>query len=109
MSARPHQLLGSVSDEARGPNIAPDSDVNEGRRLESPAGFDGINSLDKLGRGVAPAVVAPGEDGRFVHIDHARKTLLASSSSLYAGGPAQAVGPPPTNKVRASRVLSSLP
>ena len=42
-------------------------DVNEGRRLEAPAGFHGIDGFDKLGRGISPTVVAPGEEGRGLH------------------------------------------
>ena len=56
MAARPQQLLESVSHEALGPNIAPDSDVNEDRRLEAPARFDGIHGYDVAGRVIASSI-----------------------------------------------------
>ena len=74
MAVRPEQLLEGVALEALGPDGSPDANVHEDRRLESSAGFDGIDGLDKLGRVVAPAVVAPGEDGCAFHSRHS--TLL---------------------------------
>ena len=61
------QLLECVTLEALRPNSATNANVNEQRRLEASAAFDSIDGLDKLGRMVAPAVVAPGEKGRLGH------------------------------------------
>jgi len=63
MAARPHQLLEGVSHELLCPDIAPDSDVHKNRRLEAPAGFDGIDALDTMHNiempdGPAPLVLA---------------------------------------------------
>ena len=63
MSVLAHESLKRRSGEARCPDRPPDADVHEDRRLEPPAGFNRIDSLNKLGRVVAPAVVAPGEEG----------------------------------------------
>jgi hypothetical protein len=67
MTTRPQQFLEVVPLEAHCPDGASDSDVHEYRWLETPAGFDGIDSFHEGGRGIAPTVIAPGEDGRRLH------------------------------------------
>jgi hypothetical protein len=59
MSAFAQQSLEVTSGEASRPNLSPDADVNEHWRLEAPACFDCIDGFDKLGRVIAPTVVAP--------------------------------------------------
>ncbi len=64
VSVLTQQLLKCWSGESCRPDGPPDADVNEERRLDSPVGFDGIDGINKIGRVIASAVVAPGEEGR---------------------------------------------
>jgi hypothetical protein len=81
VAARPQQLLEGVALEGFRPDGAADSDVHEQGRLEAPARLDGIDGLDKLGRVVAPTVVAPSEEGR----DHRQQSYCSSFIHEYPG------------------------
>ena len=58
--------------ETLGPNGAANANVDKNRRLETTTGFDGVDGLDERGGGVAPPVIAKGEDGRHSAVDQRR-------------------------------------
>jgi hypothetical protein len=67
MAVLAQQLLESWAGKASRPDGPPYADVNEDWRLKASAQFDRIDGFDKLGRVIAPAVVAPGEK-RYGHL-----------------------------------------
>jgi hypothetical protein len=63
MSVLAEQPLEGWSLKAQRTHGPPDSDTNEERRAEPSAGLDSIHRFDKIGGVIAPAIVAPGEEG----------------------------------------------
>src|SRR4051794_31974201 len=81
MAVLAQQLLECVALEALRPDSAADANVNEQRQPESSAAFDSIDGFNKLRRVIAPAVVAPGEEGRLGHGGHAKDNTLCLNDS----------------------------